>query len=192
LRNRSALFFLVLLAASITAAPAATVYKWVDENGTLHLSNEKPRAGVKFERVEIASSPSRSSNRSGSTGSATKGPAATAAQVAERSEVLAGLKNRECVIALESLDRKTSGAEVTSADEIRRLQQTVEANCSADPARRREQEDLAAKLRVANGPTCVEARNRLGDLLVPGTKATREAIRTQQEFVDTYCVPPVR
>jgi hypothetical protein len=179
-------------------ASAATVYKWHDEKGTLHLSMEKPPEGVPFELVEVASTPSSSAKRNsassgGSTGQASTSAApASAAQVAERSEILSGLKNRECVIALEALDRKTSAAEPTSAAEIRRLQETVEANCSKDPAGRRKQEEMAARLRVANGPACVDARNKLGTMLEPGSKIPREQLRVQQGFVDEYCTPPVR
>jgi hypothetical protein len=96
------------------------------------------------------------------------------------------------VVALESLDRKTSAAEPTSAGEIRRLQETVEANCSRDPSHRQQQETMAAKLRVANGPQCVDARNQLGTMLEPGAKIPREQLRAQQIFVDEHCVPPVR
>src|SRR5512145_3080620 len=163
-----------LFIAAMSTASAVTVYRWVDASGTLHLSSEKPPPGVQFERIEIASSAGKPSNRANSGSSSSKGPAPSAAQVAERSEVLASFKNRECVIALEELDRKTAAAEPTSATEIRRLQQTVEANCSADPVQRREQEDMAARLRVANGATCVEARNRLGDLLAPGSNPGRD------------------
>jgi hypothetical protein len=185
-----------LIAATLVAllaAPcldAATVYKWHDDNGILHLSSEKPPAGVTFERMEVASSPGTGSRKS-TAGRASSAPA-SAAQLADRSEVLSGLRNRECVVALESLDRKTSATEPTSAAEIRRLQETVEANCSKDPTRRREQEDMAAKLRVANGPECVDARNRLGTMLEPGDKTAREQLRAQQAFVDEHCVAPVR
>jgi hypothetical protein len=155
----------------------------VDADGTLHLSSDKPPAGVKYERITVASSPSRP---------ATKSTTAAPAQVAERSSVLSSLKNRECVIALEALDRVTSGTQPTSAAEIKRLQQTTELNCSSDPARRREQEAMAAKLRVANSPSCVQARNLLADMLVAGAKFPREQVRSQQQFVDEHCVPPVR
>jgi hypothetical protein len=180
----------LLLVVFAGTAGAATVYKWVDEKGTLHLSSEKPPSGMKFERMEVASTPSRT--RSGSTSSATKAAPASAAQVAGRTEVLSGLRNRECVISLESLDRKTSAAEPTSATEIRRLQETVEANCSKDPASRQQQEDMAARLRVANGPACVDARNKLGTMLEPGSKSPRDELRAQQAFVNEHCVPPVR
>lgn len=174
-------------------AGAAVVYKWVDADGTVHLSSEKPPAGVKYERVTVPSSPSRTSSRSSAAGTtSSRAPAATAAQVAGRDEVLASLRNRECVIALEALDRMTSGAEPTSAAEIKRVQQTAERNCSQDPARRREQEDMAAKLRVANSPSCVQARNLLADMLAPGATFPREQVRSQQQFVDEHCVPPVR
>jgi hypothetical protein len=182
------------LAVALAApAQAATVYKWVDEQGTVHLSSDKPPAGVKYERITVASSSSKPAAKSSSgNGATSRAPAATPAQVAERSSVLSSLRNRECVIALEALDRLTSGAQATTAAEIKRLQQTVESNCSADPARRREQEAMAAKLRVANSPDCVRARDLLADMMVPGAKFPREQVRSQQEFVDEHCVPPVR
>jgi hypothetical protein len=186
-RYIAATTLVVLLAAP--CLEAATVYKWHDDKGILHLSSEKPPAGVAFERMEVASA--SSTGKAASTRTNSTAPA-SAAQVADRADVLSGLKNRECVVALESLDRKTSAAEPTSAAEIRRLQETVEANCSRDPSRRREQELMAARLRVANGPQCADARNELGAMLEPGAKITRERLRAQQAFVDEHCVPPVR
>jgi hypothetical protein len=174
---------LALAVALATPARGATVYKWVDADGTVHLSSDKPPPGVKYERITVGSSPSRPPAKPSS---------ASPAQVAERSSVLSSLKNRECVIALEALDRLTSGAQPTSAAEIKRLQQTAELNCSTDPARRREQEAMAAKLRVANSPSCVQARNLLADMLVPGATFSREQVRSQQQFVDDHCVPPVQ
>jgi len=184
----------IVLALCLVASPAlaATIYKWHDDNGTLHLSTDKPPAGVKFERVEVASTPSSSPSKTGTSGKSSGSTSASPAQVADRAEILSGFKNRECVIALEALDRKTSAEEPTSAAEIKRLKETVDANCSADPARRSAQEDMAAKLRVANGSDCVDARNKLGTMLEPGSKIPREQLRAQQAFVEQHCNPPVR
>lgn len=180
--------------ALVTPAAAATVYKWTDESGTIHLSTSKPPAGVRFETMNVASSPgSSSTSRSGSAaGGSAQRSQSNPAQSAERSEVLASLRTRECVIALEALDRLTSGTQSTSADEIRRLKQTTDANCSSDPARRRQQEDMAAQLRVANGPECVKARNTLADMVSGKNAASAEQKRAQQAFVDAHCIPPVQ
>jgi hypothetical protein len=178
------------------AAPIALaqVYRWVDAEGVTHLSSEKPPPGVKAERIDIPGTSKRSSSTasrsSGSTGS-TSAPASPA-QVAQREELLGSLRTRECVVALEALERKTSGAEPTGAAEIRRLKQTAELNCSQDPVRRREQEAMAAKLRVANSPACVAARNQLADMMAPDTTVPREQLRSQQAFVDEHCTSPVR
>ena len=51
---------------------------------------------------------------------------------------------------------------------------------------------MAAKLRVASGPECVAARNRLADMTAPGSKASREQVQAQQAFVDGHCIPPVK
>lgn len=190
--------------AALLAAPAVLgqVYRWTDEDGVIHLSSSKPPPGVKAERIEMPGSKKRSSTPSSSarassssssrSGSGPATPPASAAQVAEREQLLGRLQTRECVIALESLDRKTDGAEPTSATEIRRLKQTAELNCSQDPARRREQEAMAAKLRVANSPQCVEARNQLADMMAPGARPPREQLQSQQAFVDEHCTSPVR
>jgi hypothetical protein len=181
--------WLLLIAAALVApAHADTVYRWVDLEGVIHISSEKPPAGVRVERIEVARLSGKRPVSRSTSGSATTTPA----QVAEREEVLGSLRTRECVIALESLDRLTSGAAATSAAEIRRLQQTADLNCSREPARRREQEEMAARLRVANGPGCVEARNRLASLLAPGSPASREQVKAQQDFVDSHCTAPVR
>jgi hypothetical protein len=173
---------------------AATVYRWVDANGVIHITTEKPPAGVTAEKLNLptakqspaASAPGRSASASA------KSPSVSPALAAERAEVLDSFKNRECVIALEELDRKTSASEPTSAEELKRLQQTVDANCSSNPALRREQEDMAVRLRVANGSTCREARSRLNAMLDGSTVVVEGAVREQQKFVDEYCTPPVR
>ena len=180
---------LVACAALSTVAASATIYKWTDADGTVHLSSSKPPAGVKYETRTVASSssPTPAATRSGGS----RSPSSTS-HSAERGEVLASLRNRECVIALEQLDRLTSGDRATSATEIKRLKQTADANCSRDPARRREQEDMAARLRVANGPECLKARNELADMQAQRSRATPEQLRAQQAFVDEYCIPPVQ
>jgi hypothetical protein len=187
-----------LIAAAVLAAPSqasSTVYKWVDEYGTVHLSTSKPPAGVPYQTLNVASSSGGAASPSAAGGTPAvpkKAPAASPAQAAQRSEVLASLQNRECVIALESLDRLTSGTRPTSAAEITRLKQTADSNCSKDPARRREQEAMAAKLRVANGPECVAARNKLADMMASGSRASRDELHAQQAFVDEHCIPPVQ
>jgi hypothetical protein len=169
---------------------AASVYRWVDADGVIHISSDKPPAGVRVERIEVSRGTGKHST--GATAGTSSGARATAAQVAEREEVLGSLRTRECVMALEALDRLTSGTAATSATEIRRLQQTADLNCSRDPARRAAQEDMAARLRVAGSPACSEARNRLATLLATGSRASREQVKAQQEFVDGHCTSPIR
>lgn len=188
---RAALLMVAVLA--VPAHASSTVYKWVDDDGTVHLSTSKPPAGVTYQTLNLGS-PARSGSKSAASGGSagSKAPAASPAQAAQRSEVLASLQNRECVIALEALDRLTSGGRPTNADEITRLKQTADLNCSKDPSRRREQEDMAAKLRVANGPECVTARNKLADMMAAGSKSTRDQVQAQQAFVDEHCIAPVQ
>lgn len=185
----------VLLALLACSAASAQVYRWVDEEGVIHLSSEKPPPGVKAERIEVGSSSKGSNSKSGTRRPAGAAPAAAPASpelVAQRAELLGRLRTRECIIALEALDRKTGGTEPTTATELRRLQQTVDLNCSQDPASRRQQEQMAAKLRVANSPSCVEARNRLADMTAPASKTARAALQSQQAFVDEHCTSPLR
>ena len=188
----------LVVAATFVSSPAvAQVYRWVDDQGVIHLSSEKPPPGVKAERLDIGGSGKRTGTgtKPGSSSQGGKGPTTAPASpevLANRAELLGRLRTRECVIALEALDRKTSGTEPTSADEIRRLKQTAELNCSQDPALRRQQEDMAAKLRIANSPSCVQARNKLADMLAPGSGVPRDQLKTQQAFVDEHCTPPVR
>ena len=189
-----ALAALLLCTALAVPAAASTVYKWVDEHGTVHLSSSKPPPGVNYQTLSVGS-PSPGGRKSPSGGGAHgtgQASSASPAQVARRSEVLASLRNRECVIALEALDRLTSGTQPTSAADLTRLKQTADANCSNDPARRREQEEMAAQLRVANGAECVRARNELADMQAKRARATPEQLRAQQAFVDAHCIPPVQ
>ena len=173
---------------------AATVYKWVDADGTVHLSSSKPPPGVQFQAIDVGSASGGGNSKSpgGSSGGSSTPSTASPAQAARRSEVISSLRNRECVIALEALDRLTSGTQPTSPTEITRLKQTAAANCSSDPARRREQEDMAAQLRVANGPECIGARNTLADMTAKRVQATPEQVRAQQAFVDEHCIAPVQ
>jgi len=199
-RFRSALLMGIATLLATVAMPVAhaQVYRWVDENGVIHLSSDKPPAGVKAERIDIkTSSPSKpttspSGSRSASGSNQPAPRPASPEQIAGREQLLSQLNTRECVVALEALERKTDGAEPTSATEIKRLKQTVQLNCSQDPVRRRQQEEMAARLRVANSPSCVEARNKLGDMMAPGSTFPREQIRSQQQFVDEHCTSPVR
>ncbi len=175
-------------------ASASTIYKWVDEDGTVHLSSSKPPPGVQYQTVDVGSAQGGGNKKpsGGSSGGTSKPSTATPAQAARRSEVISSLRNRECVIALEALDRLTSGTQPTSPTEITRLKQTAAANCSSDPVRRREQEEMAAQLRVANGPECVGARNMLADMTAKRVQATPEQVRAQQAFVDEHCIAPVQ
>jgi hypothetical protein len=195
-RHCSALAIAALLLGAVFTVPthASTIYKWVDADGTVHLSSSKPPPGVTYQAVEVGSSPGSGKRGSTTGGSGARSGSSTAspAQAAQRSEVLASLRNRECVIALEALDRLTSGTQPTSAAEIARLKQTADANCSSDPVRRREQDQMAAKLRVANGPECLKARDTLADMTAKRTQATPEQLRAQQAFVDAHCIPPVQ
>jgi hypothetical protein len=145
---------------------------------------------VKYQALKVGSTSGSGSSKS--SGGNSRPSTASPAQAASRSEVLASLRNRECVIALEALDRLTSGTQPTSPAEITRLKQTAAANCSGDPARRREQEEMAAQLRVANGPECVSARNTLADMSSKRVQATPEQLREQQAFVDAHCIAPVQ
>ena len=185
------------LLAGSPAQAAGAVYKWVDDDGITHLSSERPPSGVKFERVAVGSITSnRSSSRAGSRGVASGGNVRLAAvsqeQVARRDAAISELQNRECVVALEAIDRVAHGGTAVEPREFRRLQQTADSTCSKDPTTRRQQEEQAAKLRVSKGDVCVDARNRLADMLEPGRRPTREQLKTQQEFIESHCKPPVR
>jgi Domain of unknown function (DUF4124) len=182
-----------------SGASASSVYKWVDASGITHLSSAKPPAGTRYERVVLqgtGKSPTTSSGRTGyssaSTTAGTRVTAASAEQVSRRNDMVTSLRNRECVVALESIDRLARGGQAVDPAEFSRLQQTADQNCSKDPAVRREQEDMAARLRVAKGDTCVDARNKLADMLEPGRRPTRDQLKTQQEFIESHCTAPVR
>lgn len=183
----------LLLGCAASAHAASAVYRWVDASGVTHLSSEKPPAGIKFERVVLASTASTSSRRAdGNASAGTRVTTASAEQAARRNDIVTSLRTRECVVALESMDRLAKGGQAVEPTEFRRLQQTADQNCSNDPAVRRQQEDMAAKLRVAKGDVCVDARNKLADMLEPGRRPTRDQLKTQQEFIESHCTAPVR
>jgi len=184
----------VALALALPAVAGSEIYRWVDTAGVVHLSSERPPAGVKYERLSVptTSSASRSRTRSASGGTTHLASASTSEQVAQRNAAVAELQNRECVVALEAHDRLAHGTPAADPVELKRLQQTIDRTCSHDPPRRGEQEQLAARLRVAKGDACVGARNHLAEMLEPGAKPTRDQIKSQSEFIETYCSAPVR
>lgn len=188
---------MLLLGFATGALASSAVYRWVDASGVTHLSSEKPAAGIKYERVLLATTSKSSSGRANSHGAAdtptgTRITTASAEQVARRNDIVTSLRTRECVVALESMDRMAKGGQAVEPSEFRRLQQTADQNCSSDPAVRRQQEDMAAKLRVAKGDVCVDARNKLADMLETGRRPSRDQVKTQQEFIESHCTAPVR
>jgi hypothetical protein len=183
-----------LLLGSGAVVASTSVYKWVDASGVTHLSSDKPPVGTPYERVTLATTKS-ASKRSGSTSNSptrVASAAATPEQASRRNEMVTSLQNRECVVALEAIDRMGKGGQAVDPAEFRRLQQTADQNCSKDPEQRGQQEEMAARLRVAKGDTCVDARNKLADMLAPGRKPSREQLKVQQEFIEAHCTAPVR
>lgn len=183
--------------AGASAVAASAVYKWVDADGITHLSSVRPPPGVKFERMAIGGSGGNSSSSSSRTRTAaSKGTvrlaSASPEQVARRNAVISELQNRECVVALEAIDRMARSGQPVDPTDFRRRQQTADLNCSKDPVTRRQQEEQAAKLRVSKGDACVDARNKLADMLAPGRRPTRDQLKTQQEFIESHCRVPVR
>lgn len=196
---RATVAAVLLLGFATGASASSAVYRWVDASGITHLSSAKPPAGTKYERVVLASTGKAAPSLSGrATYGAANAPAgasltgASAEQVARRNDVVMSLRNRECVVALESIDRLAKDGQAVEPAEFSRLQQTADQNCSKDPAVRRQQEDMAARLRVSKGDTCIDARNKLADMLEPGRRPTRDQLKTQQEFIESHCTAPVR
>jgi hypothetical protein len=183
-----------LLLGGAAVHASTSVYKWVDASGVTHLSSAKPPVGTPYERVTLATT-KPSSNRSGTSGNSptrVASAATTPEQASRRNEMVTSLQNRECVVALEAIDRVGKGGQAVDPAEFRRLQQTADQNCSKDPVQRGQQEEMAARLRVAKGDTCVDARNKLADMLAPGRKPSREQLKVQQEFIEAHCTAPVR
>jgi hypothetical protein len=200
MRRRAAGFATIVVAACLLCfahgASAAAVYKWVDASGVTHLSSEKPPAGVKFERLSVASTPSSArasgAGKNPSVGGNTRVSATNPAQTARRNDTVNTLRTRECVMALETLDRLARNGQAVEPAEFTRLQQTADLNCSKDPAERRQQEEQAARLRVSRGDTCVAARDKLAAMLDGTQRPSREQLQTQQEFIESHCTAPVR
>ncbi len=51
-KNIRTIAWLAVAALSATAAQAATIYKWIDDQGTVHYSNERPPANVKAQIID--------------------------------------------------------------------------------------------------------------------------------------------
>jgi hypothetical protein len=183
--------------AGSTAHAGTAVYKWIDDEGVTHLSSERPPTGIKYERVPVGSvTGTRASSGVGSSNvrpaSNVRMAAVSQEQLSRRTAAISELQNRECVVALEAIDRIAHSRTPVEPLEFRRLQQTADSTCSKDPAMRRQQEEQAARLRISKGDVCVDARNRLADMLEPGRRPTREQLKTQQEFIESHCKAPVR
>lgn len=185
--------------AGSTAHAGAAVYKWVDDDGVTHLSSERPPSGIKYERMAVgtgvrpaSSRPASRSSSGGTHAGNVRIAAVSQEQLSRRTAAISELQNRECVVTLEAIDRIAHGGTPVDAAEFRRLQQTADATCSKDPSTRRQQEEQAAKLRVSKGDVCIDARNKLAEMLEPGRRPTREQLKTQQEFIESYCKAPVR
>ena len=192
---RATVAAVLLLGFATGALASSAVYRWVDASGITHLSSDKPPAGIKYERVVLAStgkSTARAGYSAANSATGARITTASAEQVSRRNDVVTSLRNRECVVALESIDRMAKGGQAVEPAEFSRLQQTADQNCSKDPVQRGQQEEMAARLRVAKGDTCVDARNKLADMLAPGRKPTREQLKVQQEFIEAHCTAPVR
>ncbi|MGL6224365.1 MAG: DUF4124 domain-containing protein, partial [Steroidobacteraceae bacterium] len=189
----SATLAALLLGTCSVASASSAVYKWVDATGITHLSSTRPPAGVAYERVTLATSLKSPNSRAGSGSGATRvATTASPEQSARRDEMVTSLRTRECVVALEAIDRMGKGGEAVDPAEFRRLQQTADRNCSKDSVTRGQQEEMAARLRVAKGDVCIDARNKLADMLEPGRRPTREQLKGQQEFIESHCTAPVR
>ena len=185
-----------MLTWTVPALASSAIYKWVDTDGITHLSSDRPPPGVQFERMSVGSSGGSKASSPARSTSSTKGnvrlAAAAPEQVARRNAVVSELQNRECVVALEAMDRMARNGQPVEPGDFRRRQQTAELNCSKDPATRREQEEQAARLRVSKGDVCIDARNQLADMLAPGRRPAREQLKAQQEFIESHCRLPVR
>ena len=189
-----------LVACTLLASPAvqaaSAVYKWVDDDGVTHLSSERPPSGVEYERLPVGTLAGSRASTGASRGASSKGDIRLAAvsqdQLSRRNAAISELQNRECVVALEAIDRVAHAGGAVEPAEFRRLQQTADSTCSKDPSTRRQQEEQAARLRVSKGDVCVEARNKLADMLEPGRRPTRSQLKTQQEFIESHCRAPVR
>lgn len=117
-----------MLACGMPAPRAETVYRWMDDDGTLHLSNQKPPAGITAEKFYIRDGPRppQPAAQRGSTPARAQVAKASPAQQAARSDALRALQDRQCVIAREGLEALGEDAEPA---ERRRLQQLANQNC---------------------------------------------------------------
>ena len=99
---------------------------------------------------------------------------------------------RRDLMGAATVDRMAKGGTAVEPAEFSRLQQTADQNCSKDPGERQQQEEMAARLRVSKGDSCVDARNELADMLQPGQRPSRDQLKMQQEFIESHCTSPVR
>ena len=132
-------FLLIALVCAGAAASAADVYKWTDKDGIVHYSDQEPPAGIKSEKVHVASAAKPAAAAANDADEAATPPSAappgvlaTATQIAQKRceqarANLAVLRGNTAV----GLDDGSGKAldDKARADRVAREQSTIEQYC---------------------------------------------------------------
>ena len=196
--------FLILAATAFAIAPPAeaTTYKWNDDRGQVHYSDQPP-PGVQY---EIVAMPKPVAIPTPSPAVATPPPpAAQPLPKAGPTPVIAEddlTKDGACVDALYQIAllrerqpifrQAADGSRLYLEDsarpaELRRLEAVRDTSCSSDPEMFKSQEARARRLMVALSRNCAEARDKLANYQDPSTHTPKDQVERQREWVARNC-----
>lgn len=105
----------------------------------------------------------------------------------EALEQVATLKTRSPVYKLTSDGQQQYMSDADRPAEIARLQQIIDANCSANPQARISEESEAQRLHMVRSPDCTAERDKLSLMSKPGSHDSPDSVAQQRQRVIEKC-----
>lgn len=170
---------LTILALAITqAAAAGKLYRWVDEDGNVHYSDQVPAEHANKAREEL--------NEQGITVDAVETAPTPEQLEAAREKARAEAESREQAEEQQRRDRILLNAYTSAADiertrdaEISALQRTVDMTRAAQDSQRRQLAQLVHRAAQAQ-----RSGNEVADSLVEDMAEVRERIQERQDYIE--------
>lgn len=193
-KNIRTITWLAVAALSATATQAATIYKWLDEQGTVHYSNERPPANVKAQIIDttepVRAEPSAQPAQTQPQHNSPQAPPADM-QSPEPSSQRPSLKEQEAAFAerrAARLDNAAREAQERDSDE-RRMQRACE-RASASLARTVAAPPRLAQKKDANQADVWVYRGDQSDTPSMNNAERSEAIGVLEGFIAKNCAKP--
>jgi hypothetical protein len=102
-------------------------------------------------------------------------------------EQVATLKTRSPVYKLTGDGQQQYISDADRPAEISRLQQIIDANCSANPQARSNEESEAQRLHAVRSPDCTAERDKLSLMAKPGSHDSPDSVAEQRKRVIERC-----